>query len=219
MAEPFAADSAGRQVMTGLAKLGIALKSRAWQEAGAQGLTPTQGQLLALLRLRRRRVSDLAEELGITAATASDAIGALVAKGLVAKVRSPQDGRSHLVELTPAGVREADRVAGWPDFLLDAVDVLSPAEQAALLRALLKMIRVLQERRQIPVARMCVSCRFFRPNVHPDPERPHHCTFVDAPFGDRQLRLECPDQEPAPVEQAERLWAAFAGSAALLEVH
>jgi DNA-binding MarR family transcriptional regulator len=205
--------------MTGLAKLGIALKSRAWQEAGAQGLTPTQGQLLALLRLRqRRRVSDLAEELGITAATASDAIGALVAKGLVAKVRSSQDGRAHLVELTPAGAREADRVAGWPDFLLDAVDALSPAEQAALLRALLKMIRVLQERRQIPVARMCVSCRFFRPNVHPDPERPHHCAFVDAPFGDQQLRLECPDQEPAPAEQAERLWTAFSGSAALPEV-
>jgi hypothetical protein len=40
---------------------------------------------------------------------------------------------------------------------------------------------------------MCATCVFFRPDVHDDPERPHHCAFVDAPFGDRQLRLDCDD--------------------------
>jgi hypothetical protein len=42
---------------------------------------------------------------------------------------------------------------------------------------------------------MCVTCRYFRPHVHSDPERPHHCAFVDAPFGDRALRLDCRDHE------------------------
>jgi hypothetical protein len=68
---------------------------------------------------------------------------------------------------------------------------------------------MLQERGAIPVAKMCVTCRYFRPNVHPDPERPHHCAFVDAPFGDRSLRLDCPDQEPAPSKERSRLWKAF----------
>ncbi|MER3418788.1 MAG: MarR family transcriptional regulator, partial [Chloroflexota bacterium] len=27
--------------------------------------------------------------------------------------------------------------------------------------------------------------------------RPHHCAFVDAPFGDRSIRLDCPDHAPA----------------------
>ena len=39
-----------RRVTTGLAKIGIALKQQAWAEAGGRGLTPTQGQVLALLR-------------------------------------------------------------------------------------------------------------------------------------------------------------------------
>ena len=39
-----------KRVTTGLAKIGIALKQQAWAEAGGRGLTPTQGQVLALLR-------------------------------------------------------------------------------------------------------------------------------------------------------------------------
>jgi hypothetical protein len=71
------------------------------------------------------------------------------------------------------------------------------------------MIRTLQERGEIPVSRMCVTCRFFRPNVHAHPEPPHHCAFVDAPFGDRELRLDCADHEPLPPADSAALWAAF----------
>jgi hypothetical protein len=71
------------------------------------------------------------------------------------------------------------------------------------------MIRTLQVRGRIPVARMCVSCRFFRPYRHDHPTTPHHCAFVDAPFGDGELRLDCPDHLPAPAAQAERTWHAF----------
>jgi hypothetical protein len=74
---------------------------------------------------------------------------------------------------------------------------------------LVKMIRTLQERGEIPVSRMCVTCRFFRPRVHDDPTRPHHCAFVDAPFGDRSLRLECADHEAAPEGQRARGWEQF----------
>lgn len=88
-------------------------------------------------------------------------------------------------------------MAEWPDLLLGAVGVLDEAEAAVFLKALLKVIRQLQERGRISPARMCVTCRYFRPDVHDDPERPHHCAFVDAPFGDRNLRVDCGDHEPA----------------------
>ena len=71
------------------------------------------------------------------------------------------------------------------------------------------MIRTLQTRGRIPVARMCVSCRFFQPFRHDHPTTPHHCAFVDAPFGDGELRLGCPDHAAAPAEQAERTWRVF----------
>lgn len=204
-----------RRVTTGLAKVGLALKHQAWAEAGGRGLTPTQGQVLALLRANPAglRLGELAGQLGVTAATTSDSVGALHRKGLVAKLPLATDGRAVLVRLTPAGVREAAAAAAWPDFLLEAVGELSVAEQAAFLRGLVTMIRTLQLRGRIPVARMCVSCRFFQPFRHPDEDLPHHCAFVDAPFGDGGLRLDCPDFDAAPAELAARTWAAFHGAA------
>jgi DNA-binding MarR family transcriptional regulator len=204
-----------RRVTTGLAKVGMALKHQAWAEAGGRGLTPTQGQVLALLRANPDglRPGALAAQLGVTAATTSDSVAALHRKGLVDKLPLAGDGRAVLVRLTPAGAREAAAAAAWPDFLLEAVDELSGAEQAAFLRALVTMIRTLQTRGRIPVARMCVSCRFFQPYRHAGGRLPHHCAFVDAPFGDGELRLDCPDHDPAPTELAERTWAAFRAAA------
>jgi DNA-binding MarR family transcriptional regulator len=204
-----------RRVTTGLAKVGLALKHQAWAEAGGRGLTPTQGQVLALLRANPDglRPGALAAQLGVTAATTSDSVAALHRKGLVDKLPLAGDGRAVLVRLTPEGAREAAAAAAWPDFLLEAVDELSGAEQAAFLRALVTMIRTLQTRGRIPVARMCVSCRFFQPFRHAGGRLPHHCAFVDAPFGDGELRLDCPDHDPATTELAERTWAAFRAAA------
>jgi DNA-binding MarR family transcriptional regulator len=198
-----------QQVATGLAKIGLALKGHAWREAGPRGLTPTQTQILALLKAAPRpmRISAVAEGLGVTLPTASDAVRVLVEKGLVAKTRAPDDRRAVALALTPRGRREIGRVSAWPDVLLEAVRELTLEEQAIFLKSLVKVIRTLQERGEIPVARMCVSCRFFRPNAHPeDAERPHHCAFVDAPFGDRALRIECPEHESAPRGVEERNW-------------
>jgi DNA-binding MarR family transcriptional regulator len=202
-----------KRVTTGLAKIGIALKQQAWVEAGGRGLTPTQGQVLALLRANPGglRLGVLAEQLGVTAATTSDSVTALQRKGLVAKERTAGDGRGVAVVLTPRGSREAAGAAAWPDFLLEAVGELSTAEQTTFLRALVAMIRTLQENGRIPVARMCVSCRFFRPFQHDNPARPHHCAFVDAPFGDGELRLDCPDHQIAPADEADHNWQVFRG--------
>jgi len=200
-----------KRVTIGLAKIGMALKQQAWAEAGGRGLTPTQGQVLALLRANPRgmRLGALAEQLGVTAATTSDSVTALHRKGLVTKEPTAGDRRGIVVLLTPTGSREAAGAAAWPDFLLEAVGELSTAEQATFLRALVAMIRTLQEKRRIPVARMCVSCRFFRPLVHNDPVRPHHCAFVDAPFGDGELRLDCSDHSAASADQAAQNWQVF----------
>ncbi|MCO5167509.1 MAG: MarR family winged helix-turn-helix transcriptional regulator [Planctomycetes bacterium] len=200
-----------RRITHGLSKVGLALRTHAWQEAAPRGLTPTQGQVLAFLRARPggARLSAIADGLAVTAPTASDAVAALVEKRLVTKRRAPDDARAVLVGLTSRGRREAERAAAWPDVLLGAVDALRPDEQEVFLRGLVRMVGALQERGQVPVSRMCVTCRYFRPRVHDDPARPHHCAFVDAPMGDRHLRLDCPEQEPAPDDEAARAFAAW----------
>ncbi|MGD9539207.1 MAG: MarR family winged helix-turn-helix transcriptional regulator [Alphaproteobacteria bacterium] len=203
-----------QRIGTGLAKIGIAMKSRAWRGAGPERLTPTQGQALTVLRaaVRGLRLDEVASALGVTAPTASDAVAVLVAKGLVSRNRSPDDRRAIALSLTPAGTALADRVAAWPDFLLRALDVLDAAEQTAFLRSLVKIIRGLQEAGDIPIQRMCVSCTYFRPNAHDDRDRPHHCAFVDAPFGDHHLRLDCAEQNPASADQARANWRRWSGA-------
>lgn len=184
---PDTADLLPGKLVTGLAKLGTAMRHHAWSKAGRRGLNPTQGQVLVVLRAaggQGLRVSELAERLAVAAATVSDSISALARKGLVTKQRDPADARAVAVFLTDAGQAEAEEAAAWPDVLLEAVGTLDRDEQAALYRALLKTIRALQVRGRIPVSQMCVTCRFFRPYAHPGTRRPHHCALVDAPFGD-----------------------------------
>ena len=150
-----------------------------------------------------------AEQLAIRAPTASDAVSALVRKGLLEKKSDPADGRAIRLQLTPSGVSQADSIAEWPDILLRSVHVLTLTEQAVLLRALIKMIRELQIQGAIAPARMCATCQYFQPFAHEDLDTPHHCRFVDAAFGDRHLRVDCAEHEPAPEAEADALWSRF----------
>lgn len=195
------------QIAAGLERLAAFLRMAEWRAADPLGLTPTQTACLSFLLGRgASRVGSLARHLSVTQATASDALSALVRKRLVERRPDPDDRRATLVGLTPKGRRLAADVARPPAALALAVDALSPGEQAGMRRALSKMILALQQSGAIEPQRLCLTCRFFRPFVHSDAEKPHHCAFVDAAFGDASLRLDCADHEEAgPQEKASAL--------------
>lgn len=210
IANPFDASTAIEQhILIGLEKIGLVLRSQSWQGAGQQGLTPTQGQILALLIDKGKagmRLTEVSKNLAVTAATASDAVTSLVEKGLVQKTRSLADGRAISITLTTQGQQAAAQTTSWSNFLLNTVDELSEEEQVIFLRGLIKMIRKLQEQGQVSVAKMCVTCQFFQPNRYFGSERPHHCALVNAPFGDRHLRLNCAEHVAADPETAKQNW-------------
>lgn len=202
------------RIATGFARINTAMRAKAWAQAAANGLTPTQADILHLLASRSDslRLSVIAEQLAITPATASDAVSALVNKDLVEKGRAPDDGRAIALKLTKTGARIAITVPDWSGFLGAAAETLSKEEQAVMLKLIIKMIRELQERGDIPVNRMCVSCQYFGPNEHDDPQTPHYCHFVKAPFGDQHLRLDCPEHKEAEKTIQLRNWATFAAA-------
>ena len=200
----------GQRISTGLNKIGMALRNQAWRGAGERGLSPTQGQILTLLRARApQRPSALAEALGVSLATVSDSVKALVEKGFVLKQRDADDARATGLVLTAPGRQEAENASSWPDFLATSVEVLSLHEQEVFFTGLVKMIRTLQERGQIPVARMCVTCKYFQPNRHAKSAQPHHCGLVDAAFGTPQLRLDCAEHEVADEALQQVSWTRF----------
>ncbi|AUG78424.1 hypothetical protein CFP65_3635 [Kitasatospora sp. MMS16-BH015] len=204
------------QLLIGLTRLGQAVRLSAWHNAGPVKLTPLQADILLFLAgdRRPRRQGEIVTALASTAPTVSDAVRTLTTKQLVERHRDPVDSRAVTLTLSPAGLAEADRLAVVPEPLREALSALPEQDVAAMLRGTTTMIRVLQQHRAIPVSRTCVTCRFYRPDAHPeDPAHPHHCAFVDAPFGDHALRLDCPDHQPA-AQPAEPGPAAEPGSAA-----
>lgn len=198
------------QIAFALSRIGVLLKSQAWDRAEPLGINPTQGQILSRLLTRGpSRVGDLAADLGVTQPTASDAVAALVRKGMLERAPDPGDGRAVRLHLTFQGRQLAEAVMTPPSVLTQALDTLAPEDRNAMQRALVGMIRALQLARAIPVQRMCVTCTHFRPHIHDDAEAPHHCAFVDAAFGDTALRIDCGDHEDATPEDLAPLWARF----------
>ncbi len=201
------AEALPKRIAAGLGRLALALKAKAWRGASDEGITPTQGELLARLHEQPEgmRLGDLALQLGISAPTASDAVATLVSKALVEKQPGP-DKRSVTLRLTKAGRKMALRAGDWTSFLASSVETLAPQEQASFILSLVKIIRHMQEKGDISPQRMCVTCVHFRPYAHNDATRPHHCAFVDAAFGDAEIRLNCADHDAADDAQQKLAW-------------
>lgn len=74
------------RIATGLHKIGLAMKQQAWQQANEEGLSATQGQILAALATHGALTgSELSQRLGVTLPTISDSVRVLVEKTLVTK--------------------------------------------------------------------------------------------------------------------------------------
>ncbi|HNO78386.1 MAG TPA: MarR family winged helix-turn-helix transcriptional regulator [Phycisphaerae bacterium] len=195
-----------------LNRVQVAMRADSWESFGQGGLKPTQGQILILLseRAAAPRLSEIASELAVSSPTVSDSVATLVEKGYVRKSKAKDDARAVAIQLTPAGkklIKQLDSVGGAMQTILSC---LPESEQIQLYRTMLRMVRELQVSGRIPVGRMCVTCRYFRPNAHKDSNRPHHCALVDLAFGDRTLRSDCPDHEAADEHLAAQNWESFA---------
>jgi DNA-binding MarR family transcriptional regulator len=141
----------------------------------------------------RRRIGVLADELDVTHPTVSDAVAVLRRKGLVD--RDP-GSRKAALSLSARGRAVAAGLADWDQRTRDELGDLPVDDKQAALGLLLDLIAGLQRSGAISIARMCVTCRFFRRDAHPDSIQPHHCALVDAPMGTGELRIDCAEHQP-----------------------
>ncbi len=124
----------------------ISAESQASDPTGT--LTFTQIRALSLLAQGRRLPSELARDLGITPATASEKVELLVRRGLVERSTQTEDRRLTPLRITPAGserlaAARARSLAG----LTRALEGLGPQELEALERGLEPLLkRLLQQR-------------------------------------------------------------------------
>lgn len=187
-----------KKIVAALERLSQVFRRLLQEKAQERDLSPIQARFLIHLLhhdVALRRVSQLAREFGLTQATVSDAVASLEAKGLLDRERWPDDRRIITLRLTREGERVATELSSWANPLAEHMRGFPAEEKEAVIRFLMGLITSLQRSGVISVARMCVTCKFFRPDVHPGSEAPHHCALLDTPLAGSDLRIDCPEHE------------------------
>lgn len=193
-------DNVDARIVATLERLSQVFRVRLREEARQRNLSPIQAQLLIYLLhhdVELRRVSQLAREFDLTQATVSDAVASLETKGFVRREQWPDDRRVMTLRLTAGGEKLATPLSNWADPIREHLERFSPVEREAVMRFLMELTGSLQRSGLITVARMCVTCRFFRRDVRPGEASPHHCGLLDVPLGGPNLRVDCPEHEAA----------------------
>ncbi|MDQ8045191.1 MAG: MarR family transcriptional regulator [Solirubrobacteraceae bacterium] len=112
---------------------GLGHVRRELAKASTQAATPCFGALASLYRLGPSRVSAVANALQVDLSVASRQVAHLVEVGHVDRLKDPDDGRAHLLQLTDAGLEalgaaHREMVA----VLAEALGDWQPEEVAAL---------------------------------------------------------------------------------------
>jgi DNA-binding MarR family transcriptional regulator len=188
------------KLVAALERVGQALRFELRERARSYALTATQAQILLRLRSehpRRCRVGTLAATLDVRQPTVSDAVAALERKGLVERRPDPADARVTALRPTPRGLQVAERLDAWDERARAEVRGLPEQEKQGALSLMLDLIAALERAGVVGVARTCPTCRFFRFEARPRASAPHHCALLDLPLGPGDLRVDCPEHEPA----------------------
>ncbi|WP_276122041.1 MarR family winged helix-turn-helix transcriptional regulator [Pararhizobium qamdonense] len=203
--------SVNHRIREGLSRVAMAIRADDWNRAKTSGLNPTQLAILELLEGRKDGLSvkEIAANLGVSQPTATDSIAALERKGFLDKRSAGSDKRGVNVGITPEGFSVLEAGRSSTGVAEQSVEALAEDEQEDLLITLVKLISHLQEIDAIPIQRMCASCRYFAPFAHSDAAKPHHCHFVDAAFGQRDIRIDCREHETADPSFRAATWNVF----------
>lgn len=198
------------RIREGLDRLAVVMRADDWSRAKSAGVNPTQQAILEFLAGRPdgAGLTEIAVYLVVSQPTATDSVAALGRKGLVYRRAQEGDRRGVRISLTDLGRELLDQNAAAGNAKI-AVDLLDDGEKQELLLTVVKLIKTLQDLDAIPVQRMCASCRYFAPFAHQDGDRPHHCNFVDAAFGQREIRIDCRDHVTADPPSRAATWDAF----------
>lgn len=172
-------------------RLGDAARAMLRRAAVTERLSLTQAQLLLRLATDAHLgTGALAGRLSVSAPTVSDALGSLAAKGLLER-DAPRRWA-----LTARGEQVAHRLAAWRDPLLAALRNQPVEAKADALAVLLTGIAELNRAGLISTARTCLTCRFFDQHAEADA----WCGLLETSLAPADLRVDCPEHEPASQE-------------------
>ena len=138
-AEPAAASQ--QQLVDALVMTSFATMAVLNRIAAEHDLSLTQLRVLAILRDRRVKMSELTNFLGLDKSTVSGLVDRAEKRGLLQRAPNPHDGRGVDVFLAPSGMRLAERgVAQAAQSLSPMPSALTPAEGRRVATLLERML-------------------------------------------------------------------------------
>lgn len=185
------------KILSALERLHTATRAGLQQAGQEHGLPLLQAQLLDHLERHREAhdsISTLADSFAVTLPTISDSIRVLVEKGLVEKRQSQTDRRASVIVLSAEGEALAKRLRQYAAPFLKGVKGMSQQQKLALWNSLLGLLDQMQTLGLIPLTRMCYSCRHGSRT-----DSGIYCELLRRPLQGDQIRIECPEHEPASV--------------------
>lgn len=182
------------KIVVALEKVAEGFRVLLWEQAKASGLSPIQIQLLIFIKTHREefcKVSYLATEFNLTKATVSDAVRVLNEKGIIAKVKNPNDTRSTLLSLTEEGDKMTDKFMLFSNGIKTRLEKLPGSEQESLWNSLSFLLSGLSESGTISMQRMCFQCQYYEKR-----SEGHFCKFLSKTLKDSEVRIDCPEHQP-----------------------
>jgi DNA-binding MarR family transcriptional regulator len=175
------------KIIFSLERLSHIFRIHWWEQNKNFQLSPLQMQMLTILRFQPQlnSVSAIARYLKLADATVSDAVRVLVQKQHVEKQPDSEDGRRHILILTPAGVIMAEELALFANQIRDFANALP--NQGTFLESLLLLMQSLQQSGFIPIQQMCTTCSYFR-RLDNTPSS-YYCQLLNKPLATHELRI------------------------------
>jgi len=197
----FAAAPTHAQPAIALEQLAALVRAQSWRSAGTPSLSPTQAAVLRMLHAAPEglRAGRMAARLAVSPASLSDSLRTLAAKGWLVRLADAQDRRASRWCLTAAGKPLAQQLAAPSIGAALLMEGLDADDLGALLRVTQLVVAQAQRQGLADGLRTCLGCGHFRPYASGERSAPHLCDFTGQPFGDPQLRVDCPEQVPAPI--------------------
>jgi DNA-binding MarR family transcriptional regulator len=170
-----------------IAELLVHVGRAARSEDGRSELTAAQWACLRFFARANgstRTPSGFASFQATTRGTASQIVKSLEGRGLVARRRSPRDGRSVCFELTEAGRR---MLAQDPlRDLVGVINALADDDRGRLLDTLSRVSAALSTSRGVPAFGTCRDCRHFAPGAGTG-----YCACLAADLANEELDKLC----------------------------
>ncbi len=176
-------------------RLGNLLRADVRAACHAQGVRPVQFEALNYIA-QCNRYSDtpqaVAEYLGLTKGTVSQTIKALETKGLLRKCIDKQDKRVVHLKPTARGRRLVDQTAP-ADSVVRGIDRMTVGEQTAMVEALQRLLRAMQQANGLKTFAPCHTCRFNQQR-----EGGYFCELTQEPLAEDDVKLLCREHQYSP---------------------